>query len=57
MKPIKPIAPALLEIKPVNYPGEERLASIDIMKLYWVEDVIRQNPEDVVSDQWLDEEN
>ena len=48
------IAPALVEIKPVYYPGEEKLVSLDLLKLYRVEDVIRQDPEDIDPDQWLD---
>ena len=35
------IAPALAEIKPVYYPGEEKLVSLDVLKLYCGEDVIR----------------
>ena len=44
-----------MEIKPVYYPGEEKLVSLDMLKLYQGEDVIRQNPEDLDPDQWLDE--
>ena len=44
------IAPALVEIKPMYYPGEEKLVSLDLLKLYCGEDVIRQDP-----DRWLDE--
>ena len=51
---LKLIAPTLAEIKLVNYPGEERLVSLDVVKLYHGEDVICQNPEDVDSNQWLD---
>ena len=51
---MKLIAPVLAEIKPVYYPGEERLVSLDVLKLYRGEDVICQNPEDIDSDQWLD---
>ena len=47
----KLIAPALAEIKPVYYPGEEKLAILDVLKLYPGEDVIRQNPEDIDPDQ------
>ena len=36
------------------YPGEEKLVSLDLLKLYRVEDVIRQDPEDIDPDQWLD---
>ena len=28
------IAPALAEIKPVYYPGEEKLVSLDMLKIY-----------------------
>ena len=48
------IAPALAEIKPVYYPGEEKLVSLDMMKLYCGEDVIRQDPGDIDPDRWLD---
>ena len=34
------IAPALAEIKPVYYPGEEKLVSLDVLKLYSGEDVV-----------------
>ena len=44
-----------MKIKPVYYLGEERLVSLDVLKLYRGEDVIRQNPEDIDPDQWLDE--
>ena len=44
---MKLIAPALAEIKPVYYPGEEKLVSLDMLKLYPGEDVIRHNPEDI----------
>ena len=37
------------------YPGEERLVSLDMLKLYQGEDVIQQNPEDIDLDRWLDE--
>ena len=50
---MKMIAPALAEIKPVYYPGEEKLVSLDVLKLYRGEDVIQQNPEDLDTDQWL----
>ena len=36
------------------YTGEERLVSLDALKLYRGEDVIYQNPEDIDPDQWLD---
>ena len=41
---MKLIAPTLAEIKPVYYPGEERLVSLDVLKLYCGEDVVCQNP-------------
>ena len=31
---MKLTAQALAEIKPVNYPGEEKLLSLDMLKLY-----------------------
>ena len=37
------------------YPGEEKLVSLDVLKLYWGEDVVPQNPEDIDPDWWLDE--
>ena len=43
----KLIAPSLAEIKPVYYPGEEKLVSLDELKLYPREDVVRQEPDDV----------
>ena len=48
---MKLIAPALAELKPVYYPREERLMSLDVFKLYRGEDVICQNPEDIDPDQ------
>ena len=33
-------APALAEIKPVYYPREEKLVSLDVLKLYRREDVV-----------------
>ena len=42
------IAPARAEIKPVYYPGEEKLVSLDVLKLYRGEDV------DIDPDRWLD---
>ena len=48
---IKIIAPALAEIKSVYYPGEEKLVSLDMLKLYWGEDIVRQNLEDLDLDQ------
>ena len=49
------IAPALMEIKLVYYPREEKLVSLDVMKLYRGEDVICLYSEDKHPDQWLDE--
>ena len=48
------IAPALAEIKPVYYPEEEKLVSLDLLKLYRGEDVVGQEPEDIDPDRWLD---
>ena len=48
------IAPALAEIKPVYYSGEEKLVSLDVLNLYCREDVVRQEPEDIDPDRWLD---
>ena len=45
---MKLIAPALAEIKMVFYPVEERLVSLEVLKLYWGEDVICQNPEELM---------
>ena len=42
----KLIAPSLAEIKPVYYPGEEKLVSLDVLNLYHGEDVVRQTPAD-----------
>ena len=36
------------------YPGEEKLVGLDVLKLYRGENVIRQDPEDIDLDQWLD---
>ena len=44
------IALSLAEIKPVYYPGEEKLVSLDMLKLYRGEDVVRQEPADVDPD-------
>ena len=49
------IAPALAEIKPVYYPGEEKLVGLEVLKLYRGEDVIHQDAEDINPDRWLDE--
>ena len=51
----KLIAPSLAEIKLVYYPGEEKLVSQDMLKLYHGEDVVRQEPTDVDPDRWIDE--
>ena len=51
----KLIAPSLAEIKPVYYPEEEKLVSLDVLKLYPGEDVVRQEPTDVDPDRWVDE--
>ena len=37
------------------YPREEKLVSLDVLKLYWGEDIVWQNPEDLDPDRWLDE--
>ena len=37
---MKIIAPALGEINPVYYPGEGKLVSLDMLKLYRREDVV-----------------
>ena len=37
------------------YAGEEKLVSLDMLELYWGEDIVYQNPEDVDPDGWLDE--
>ena len=47
------IVPALAEIKPVYYLGEEKLVSLDMLKLYCGEDVICQDPEDIDPGRWL----
>ena len=51
----KLIALSLAEIKPVYYPGAEKLVSLDLLKLYRGEDLVRQNPEDINPDRWADE--
>ena len=45
------IASALAKIKPVYYPGEKKLVSLDMLKLYRREDVVRQEPEDIDPDE------
>ena len=42
-------------IKPVYYPGEEKLMSLEMLNLYPGEDVVRQEPPDVDPDRWIDE--
>ena len=49
------MAPALAEIQPVSYPGEQKLVSLEVLKLYHGEDVVRQEPEDIDPDRRLDE--
>ena len=49
------LAPALAEIIPVHYPGEEKLVSLEVLKLYHGEDVICQDPEDTDLDRWVNE--
>ena len=52
---IQLIAPSLAEIKLVYYyPGEEKLVSLDVLKLYRWKDVVRQEPVDVDPDRWAD---
>ena len=51
----KLIALSLAEIKPVYYPGEEKLVSLDVLKLYRGEDVVQQEPTDVDPDGWVEE--
>ena len=46
----KLIAPSLAEIKPVYYPGEEKIVGLDVLKLYRGEDVIRQAPAEINPD-------
>ena len=38
----------------MHYPGEEKLVSLDVLKLYRGEDVVRQEPKDVDPDGWVD---
>ena len=47
------IAPALAEIKPVYSPREEKLVSLDMLKLYRGEDVICLDPEYIDPGRWL----
>ena len=51
----KLLAPPLAEIKPVYYPGEMKLVSLDVLKLYQGEDIVRQNPKDLDPDQYVDD--
>ena len=51
----KLIAPSLAEIKPVHYPGEEKLVSLDVLKLYRGEDVVQQEPADLDPDGLIEE--
>ena len=44
---MKLIALALAKINPVYFPGEERLESLDVLKLYRGEDAVCQNSEDI----------
>ena len=37
------------------YPGEEKLVSLDVLKLYRGEDIVRQEPTDVDPDGWEEE--
>ena len=37
------------------YPGEEKMVSLDVLKPYHVEDVVRQEPHDVDPDRWINE--
>ena len=43
----KLIVPSLADINPLYYPGEDRLVSLDELKLYHGENVVQQNPEDI----------
>ena len=52
---IKALILALAGIKPVYFPGEEKLVSLDELKLYRGEEVVQQNPEDLDPDGWWDE--
>ena len=36
------------------FPGEEKLVSLDVLKLYRGENVVRQEPDDVDPDRWVD---
>ena len=39
----KLIAPALADLKPMYYPGEDRLVSLNVLKLYLGDYVVRQS--------------
>ena len=51
----KLVALSLVEIKLVYYPGETKLVSLDMLKLYRGEDVVRQNPEDLDPDRYVED--
>ena len=51
----KLIAHSLAEIKPVYYPRKKKLVSLDVLKLYGGEDIVRQEPTDVDPDGWEEE--
>ena len=51
----KLLALSLAEIKPVYYPGETKLVSLDMFKLYHGEDVVTQNPENIDPDRYADD--
>ena len=51
----KLIASSLAVIKLVYFPREEKLVSLDVLKLYSGEDVVRQEPVDMDPDRWTDE--
>ena len=46
---------SLAEIKSVYYPGEMKLVSLDTLKLYRGEDVVKQNLEDLNPDRYVEE--
>ena len=45
----------MAEIRLVYYPGEEKLVSLDVLKLFPGEDIVQQEPADVDPDRWIDE--
>ena len=51
----KLISPSLAEIRPIYYPGEVKVVSLDVLKLYPGEDVVRQNPDDVDPDKYTED--